>query len=177
MTDPVDALDDAIQVFERAYMKLLDEIDAANGDRQPLREIFAKLDKAIKRLKGSQDYLAGRLGLKHGKLVPAAGGVLEGKHGKDRKAWDHVALKSIVSEKIVAKHLDPESGTLAVPPVVLMLDMLNMVSFSSWKVTELRKLGMDNEQIARYCEETPGRFNVVVRFPSESPIPKEEENE
>lgn len=161
--------------FERAYMKLVDEIAAVKGDKQPLRDIYVRLHQSIDRLKASEAYLAPHLGLKRDEVVPAAGGTLEPKWGGGRKTWDHKALKSIASEKIIAKHLDPESGTLSVPPAVLMMDMLECVSFSSWKVTTLRKLGISDDTIDRYCEKTPSHMNVVVRQPTQSPIPKDDD--
>jgi hypothetical protein len=162
-------LEGAILDFERACMKLVDEIETARDDRQPLREIYVRLHSGVDRLKATQEYLTRRMGLK-GDIVTAAGGTLEPKWGKKRTKWHHDALKSIVSERILARHVDSETGVIEAPSTQLMLEMLDAVSFSSWKVTTLRKLGLTNEQIAEYCDEEPGTFNVVVRLPTHSPV-------
>lgn len=167
----------AILAFERAYMQLVDEIEASASDPQRLREIYVRLYQGIERLKTSQAYLATHLKLKSHQIVEAAGGTLEPKWGKNRKQWDHAALKSIVSEKILASHVDHTTGVIAAPLPVLMLEMLDAVSFSSWKVTVLRKLGIDDKTIARYCDEEPGNFNVVVRLPTKSPITRSDDDQ
>lgn len=171
--DLIVALEASILDFEAKLMHLIDEVEARRGDRQPLQEIYARLYKAQDRLKACQEYLSRRLGLKYGEIVPVAGGTLEPKWGKKRTSWDHAALKSVVSERIIAKHVDRDTGVVAAPLSVLMLEMLEAVSISGWKVTILRKLGLDP---SKYCDEQPGNFNVIVRFPTVSPIPEERDD-
>lgn len=153
----------AIARFERGCMDLCD----AEGAEQARRDAYAKAEDAGKRLKLIQDYMKSRLGFKKDVPIVTGGGAsLQAKWGKTRKTWNHEGLKPVVIEKILAKHIDPETGTINAPPSVIMGEVFDCVSFSSWKVTVIRDLlGVDPED---FCITEPGHMNVIVRFPNQT---------
>jgi hypothetical protein len=88
------------------------------------------------------------------------GGSIEVRKSKPRKTWDHVRLKSLVAETILADAIDPLTGSIDVPTTELIQRMLDYVSISSWKVTSLKKAGIDPD---KYCEVGPAKATVQVR--------------
>jgi hypothetical protein len=81
-------------------------------------------------------------------------GMVEVKRSKDRKAWDHEALKSRWLNAYTAS-----TGGEVTDPAEVRDALLNVVSIAGWKVTGLRELDIDADD---YCSSLPGTPRVVL---------------
>lgn len=78
--------------------------------------------------------------------------------GQSRINWDNNTVRSVLSEKIVEQFIDPETGTLNVPPAKLIDEAFNVTGIR-WKVTELRKLGINPD---KYSEKKDGKISFRI---------------
>ncbi len=111
-------------------------------------------------LKSVDERLVEVLTAKMGDPIAVDGVVAEVKWGKPRKQWETEQLASLVSEEIIARAIDPETGALETPVSQLIQQLLQFVGVSYWKVTALKALGIDPDQ---YCEVGPAKASVQLR--------------
>lgn len=88
------------------------------------------------------------------------GVTVTGSYGTTRKNWDSESLKPLVAEAILEDAMDPATGTVETPLSVLVLQALEYVSFSSWKIGTLKKAGLSPDH---FCEKTPGDFKLNIK--------------
>lgn len=85
-------------------------------------------------------------------------GMVEVKRSRDRKEWQHEALRSKWLNVWLDVWLEEHGGEL--PSAAEVRDaLLDCVSVSAWKVTGLRKLSIDSDD---YCTSLPGTARVVI---------------
>jgi hypothetical protein len=90
--------------------------------------------------------------------VPNSGVAIERRTGSSRVQWNHQALRSAAAERLVDRHLDSKTGTLDCSPVVLIEEALQTTSLS-WKLTELRALGLNPDS---FSTKKPGKVSFKI---------------
>jgi len=90
---------------------------------------------------------------------------IEKKSSYDRKAWDHKALASAVSDKLVKMSIDMDTGEVLKSPQEIALDMVTYCAPSYWRVKELNKIGINPDN---YCETGDLKTSIIVRKPKTS---------
>jgi hypothetical protein len=103
--------------------------------------------------------------------VEDAGVAIEKVQGQSRVKWDNDTVRSVLSEKIVGQFVDPETGTLTVPPSRLIDEAFNVTGIR-WKVTELRRLGMNPDN---YSEKKEGK--ISFRIASSTHVEKDQSDD
>lgn len=96
---------------------------------------------------------------------------IEKSQAKSRNKWDHRTVKSVLSEKIVAAHLDEDGVFDKNIPLSRLIEEAFDYTGLTWKVTKLREVGMNPDQ---YCEKKDGNISFRV---SESVHATNEEND
>lgn len=173
-SDLIQPLHDAIRAFEGKVMDLT--LDGAEGvSTAELGDLLKQLRNITKQLGYSDDSIVSVLSQrgelkKKGDMVPINGAVMERKVGSPRKKWDTPSLINVVVEKIIEEAIDPETGAIEVPPMMLLRRAFDYVGISYWKVKELEKIGVNAD---RYCEKEPGISRIVIW--SGNPSTKSEE--
>lgn len=87
---------------------------------------------------------------------------IEKKSSYDRKAWDHKALASAVSDKLVKMSVDMDTGEVLKSPREIAMDMVTYCAPSYWRVKELNKIGINPDN---YCETGDLKTSIIVRKP------------
>jgi len=158
VVDMFNPFEEMLQSLEDGIMKALDDPEITVSW---FCEMYERLDAMKQRVVALDAYMASAPIARKMRDIQVVNNVtLERKTGKPRQAWQHDRLKPIVIEKILERHVDKETGVIAAPYSVLMDEILNAVSFSSWKVTVLRKLGVDPD---RYCDQKDPKTSIIVR--------------
>lgn len=87
-------------------------------------------------------------------------GIVEVKKGANRKAWDHDRLTELVTARALdERKLDENTGEYERESEAVARALRDCAGFSYWKVTGLRKRGIDPDE---YCETSPGRVSVIL---------------
>ncbi len=94
-----------------------------------------------------------------------SGAEIEKKSSYDRKAWDHKALASAVSDKLVKMSIDMDTGEVLKSPREIAMDMVTYCAPSYWRVKELNKIGINPDN---YCEVGELKTSIIVRKPKDS---------
>lgn len=132
------------------------ESDAA--EIPDMLDSLSRIREATRTLKMLDDHLLERvrkLGASDRYEIPGA--VAEIKWGKERRAWKHDELASVVSERILMDSIDPETGAVDVPISQLITAILDYAHVDYWKKTNLKQVGVDVDE---YCETKPAKMNV-----------------
>lgn len=153
----------AAEIFalEGLVLKLMED-DAADVEDDDLFATLVTMERLRERFKQCQEAIATMVAYRMGddvQVVP--GGTLERKMGSKRKSWNHNALKSVVTEKVMQRAMDPETGELMAPTSQLIMEALDTAGIQYWKVNALKPLGVS---VAHYCEETTGDPKIVIRL-------------
>lgn len=162
MFDAIEKMVEGMLDMENSFLALekTDREDSAPMEATVLKE----LQDLINRLRLMDSFLIKDLK----KLTPDRskpiielpdGGTMELRTGAPRKTWDKDALASIVVEKIMQESIDPDTGVIDRPISQMLLRVLDFVSYSSFKVTALRDVGVDPDN---YCEKGP--MSTTVQF-------------
>ena len=93
------------------------------------------------------------------------GAEIEKKSSYDRKSWDHKALASAVSDKLVKMSIDMDTGEVLKSPREIAMDMVTYCAPSYWRVNELNKIGINPDN---YCEVGELKTSIIVRKPKDS---------
>ena len=88
------------------------------------------------------------------------GGSVEIKSGSARKSWDHDAIGSMISSRIVDSAYDPDTGERLLEPDQMVKELLKYAGISYWRVKPSAELGVNVNQ---YCEVQPPKTNLIVR--------------
>lgn len=86
------------------------------------------------------------------------GVAIEKIQGQSRVKWDNDTVRSVLAEKIIDQFIDPETGTLNVPPSRLIDEAFNVTGIR-WKVTELKRLGINPD---KYSEKKEGKISFRI---------------
>lgn len=78
--------------------------------------------------------------------------VVEKRSTKPRKNWDTEKLAPVVAESILEDAIDPETGAVTVPYVVLMCKMFEYASVNYWRVKKLRELDIPVDDFSDFGE-------------------------
>lgn len=159
-----DALRDADAAMARVEHAIIDAASVPNRKNVEL-SLYALSIERIKdyqgRLKVALEQASKALSMRvsNGATVDSEDGKqLERKDGANRKTWQHDQLRAIVAEKVIERHLRKD-GSLDAPVSVLIVEALKFPSISSWKVTELRSVGVNPDS---YCKKKDGTVNFTV---------------
>ncbi len=150
----ITGVENALLAVEKAPAVKIDE-EAQVLDN--LRETTARLKLVDSLLLGD---LSKRTPFEERLIALPEGGTMEVGKTKPRKTWDHKRLASVVAEHILHDAIDPETGAIDVPTTQLIQEMLDYVSITSWKVTSLKKAGIDPDN---YCERGDAKATVQIR--------------
>lgn len=140
-----------------------------NLDTASLVSMLDAVRDMVNTLKTTDEQIVEALVKKMGDPVSIGGAVAEVKWGKPRKQWETEKLGALVSEEILTRAIDPETGALEVPVSQLIQRLLNFVGVSYWKVTALKALGIDPDE---FCEVGPAKASVVIRKSNKPSIPR-----
>lgn len=88
------------------------------------------------------------------------GGTVEIKRGTPRKSWDHDALISLVSKRVVDRSVDLDTGEVSGSPRDMIELALKCAGVSYWKVGALKDLHIDPSEFCTVSEPTS---NLVIR--------------
>ena len=80
--------------------------------------------------------------------------VIEKRESKPRKNWDTAKLAPVVAESILEEAIDPETGAVTVPYVVLMCKMFEYASVNYWRVKKLRELDIPVDDYSDFGEKS-----------------------
>lgn len=143
----VEGLEDPVTAIEHR-LKLWEEEGVDSIGIAPIGEAIEILSDFLNRL----DAVSGELqrivaqALPDGSLVPlGTGNILERSKTQPSKKWQHKPLMFVVSEKILEKAIDPETGAIETPTSVLIRQMLDYCQPQYWRITKLRELGISPE--------------------------------
>lgn len=163
----VEAVEAAIGQLEAQVLELTYVGNRKKVDPEALATVLASIKGFKSSIKLMEDEASKALStvVSSGSVVEAGPVYLERKDGKPKKAWKHDQMKSVVIEKVIARHTDKDSGTLHTPVSVLMQEAFQYAGISYWKVGALKEIGVDAN---KYCEhgEAKATFNVVDSTPA-----------
>lgn len=147
------------EVCEQNFSDIKFDLD--DEEQIELSALVSSVDDALTACRAAKAVLAkyGFMGTpKDDKLVPVSDGSVQyNSSGATRRGWKHDQLRAIVAEKLIQSSVD-DLGVPA-PPQVLIDKALQCVSISSWKVGELKKLGVSPD---KYCENGTPTFSATV---------------
>jgi hypothetical protein len=157
-----DFLDDLASLIDAAWAfdSHIRRVDLSEQDVATLVSVLDAVRDLGYTLKSIDESVVEALTDKVGDPVSVDGVVAEVKWSKPRKQWENERLAPLVSEEIIAKAIDPETGTLTVPVSQLIPQLLQYVGVSYWKVTALKALGLNPDE---FCEVGKAKPSVVLR--------------
>ncbi len=156
----------AVEAFEQRIMVLSDK--AADLPREEVAEVVVGVKRLAERLGMCWSSLGTEVArrMRSGSsedLIIVDGATLEKKVGTPRKTWQHKAIRSVIIEKVLASHVDRETGALDCPSSVLMADVLNACSISGYKSTVCKPLGIN---VNLYCTTEQAKTSLIIRAAS-----------
>lgn len=102
--------------------------------------------------------------------LPNSGVTLEKTQGQSRKAWNHDALKGLTAEAVVQEAINPDTGTLDVPPAELIRRAFDMAGISYWRVAKLRDANINPDL---YSEKKDGKISFRIGNSAIKPLDEE----
>lgn len=152
MLDAIGIVKSGALSLEKGFISLE---KSPRGDTLPMEAtVMDELHSAIDRLKIMESLLIGDL-KKHlpdpkNRVVELpTGGAVQINTSVPRKTWDKDVLIGVVIEKVIEESIDPETGAIDRPISQMLRRVLDFVSFSNFKVTELKQVGVNPDN---YCE-------------------------
>ena len=143
-----------IQEVGELYVEVLEIKNELNVGIQVIEELMNKL-MAISEILSIED----------------AGIAIEKVQGQSRTKWDNNTVRSVLSEKIIEQFIDDDTGALTVPPARLIDEAFNVTGIR-WKITELRRLGINPD---KYSEKKEGK--ISFRIAASAHANKEQNND
>lgn len=168
-------IEEALRVLELQVLELTYVGNRKDVDPEALACILART-KAIKSsitLMETEASKALSTIVSDGGIVEADNVQLERRDAKSKKTWKHDQLKSIVTEKVIARHTDPEDGTITTPISVLIQEAFSYAGIGYWKLGQLKEIGINGNSYCTTGEAKP-KFNVVSQGPADN---KDEEDD
>ena len=93
--------------------------------------------------------------------IDAGGGnSVEIRTGRDRKAWDHNGLLSVVSGRIRDSATDLDTGEVTMTTEDMIKELMVYAHVDYWKVKTCSTIGINLDE---YCTTSEGKTNVIVR--------------
>lgn len=134
----------------------------ASGDKEAIAAALLLLDSAkrdlVEMYKKAEDLLLELMGDEPEYVYDGA--TLERKVGAPRKSWDHEALASIVADRIIDLATSMDDGEVTKSPKEIAIEMLRYAAPSYWRVTELKKIGVNADQ---HCEVGEPKTSIAIR--------------
>lgn len=166
VTQTIEELDAALQTLQAQVLELTYVGNRKDVDPAALAAVLASLKGFKSTMKLMEDETSKALSTvtSDGATVEAGPVYLERRDSKPKKTWKHDQLKSIVIEKVIARHTDEESGTVDTPTSVLIQEAFQYAGISYWKVGALKEIGINAND---YCQhgEAKASFSVVDSAP------------
>ncbi len=150
--ESIDALVESILDYTYDVEHDIDEVGSLYVD---LLELKNNLHVAVSAV---EDQLNKLMAVSEILSVSDAGLAIEKVQGQSRVKWDNNTVRSILSEKIVEQFIDKETGALNVP-VSRVIDEAFNVTGIRWKVTELKRLGINPDL---YSEKKEGKISFRI---------------
>lgn len=159
----IDEIGRLVNHLERATILAAEEYDDADATKSIERLIDLNLAKSTlaTAYKQYETVVAHNMERKPEVTMPG-GFIVERKEGKPRKKWDHKRLTKVVSERLIDKSIDFETGEILMSQEEMMAQMLQYAAPSYWRVTQLKKLGIDANN---YCELGDATVSVSIKKP------------
>jgi hypothetical protein len=89
------------------------------------------------------------------------GTTIEKKSGSDRKSWDHDALASIVTRRLVEMSTDLDTGEMKSSIDDIASQLLRFVQPSYWRIKELSKIGVNADNYCQVSDEV--KTSIIIR--------------
>lgn len=162
-------VEEALADLESMVLELTYVGNRKSVDSEALGAVLASLKGFKSSLKLLEDETAKALStvVSSGATVQAGPVYLERKDTKPKKTWQHDRLKSVIIEKVLARHTDKDSGTIDTPTSVLIQEAMSYAGISYWKVGALKDIGINANEYCAHGEAKP-TFNVVTSTPEPS---------
>jgi len=168
-TDPLNlTLDETVSEIGRLVnhlerLTLLSAEDESDPERSINRLIDLNLAKATFTTAYKQYETVVAHDMERKPFVEMPGGfIVERKEGRPRKKWNHKKLGREVAHRIHDRSIDMDTGEILMSAEEMMTSMLQYAAPSYWRVTQLKKLGVDANN---YCELGEGTVSVSIRKP------------
>jgi hypothetical protein len=97
---------------------------------------------------------------KEQEILLSNGAKIEKKFSNSRSGWQHKDLAGSVAKKIIDLSVDMETGEVMATPQEMLVQMLDYVQPSYWRIKELQKIGINPDN---YCEVGDMKTSIIVR--------------
>ena len=157
---------DWIADFRNLLLQLDEDICAYLGTDPSVEELCAslvQLNLAKAELSTIYDHFAAMVGDSMGneeEVLLRGGAKIEKKFSYPRSGWQHKDLAGSVAKKIIDLSVDLETGEVVSTPQDMLVQMLDYVQPSYWRVKELQKIGINPDN---YCEVGETKTSIIVR--------------
>ncbi|HIG18524.1 MAG TPA: hypothetical protein EYQ31_15270 [Candidatus Handelsmanbacteria bacterium] len=143
-----------------AKIKAFTDIDREVGE---MAELLLEMNLAKRDMATVYDTLASRLGdyMDSNQIVALRDGAqIERKMASNRSGWRHKDLAADVADRISQSSIDMETGEMVLTPREMMVQFLDYLQPSYWRVGELNKIGLNPDN---YCNSSEPKISVIVR--------------
>jgi len=154
----------------RALRDHLAEIDAKvtaftdiERSTDEVAELLLEMNLAKRDMALVYDSLAHRLGeyMESNQILALRDGAqVERKMASSRSGWRHKDLAVDVADRISQSSVDMETGELVLTPREMMVQFLDYLQPSYWRVGELNKIGLNPDN---YCNASEPKISIIVR--------------
>lgn len=152
--------------FRNALLQLDEDLCEYLGSGVSTEELCANLvDLNLAKAEFSvlYDHFAATVGEAMGQEQEVAldnGAKIEKKFSSSRTGWQHKELAGSVAKKIVDLSVDLQTGEIVNTPEEMLVEMLNYVQPSYWRIKELEKIGINPDN---YCQVGDVKTSIIVR--------------
>lgn len=152
--------------FRDALLKLDEDICAYLGSQPTVEQLCAnllELNIAKAELSMVYDHFAAMVGDAMGReqeILLENGAKIEKRISNNRSGWQHKDLAGSVARKIVDLSIDMETGEVISTPEEMLVQMLDYLQPSYWRIKELQKLGINPDN---FCEVGDTKTSIIVR--------------
>lgn len=157
---------DWISSFREALLRLDEEICAYLGTDPSVEDLCAdlvQLNLAKAELSMVYDHFASVVGEAMGQEQEVhleSGARIEKKFSNARTGWQHKDLAGAVAKKIIDLSVDLETGEVVSSPEEMLVQVLDYVQPSYWRIKELQKIGINPDN---YCQVGENKVSIIVR--------------
>lgn len=88
------------------------------------------------------------------------GAKIEKRWSNKRSGWQHRDLASAVASRITNMAVDMDTGEIVMSQEQMIINVLDYVQPSYWRIKELEKIGINADQ---YCEVGETKTSIIVR--------------
>ena len=157
--DDVRSLRDHLAEID-AKIEAFAEVDREVGE---VAELLLEMNLAKRDMATVYDALASQLGkhMESNQIVALRDGAqIERKMAANRSGWRHKDLAVDVADRISQSSIDMETGEVVLSPREMMVQFLDYLQPSYWRVGELNKIGLNPDN---YCNSSEPKISVIVR--------------